>query len=146
MDITRVVLEMIENRVSKKFEEAAKIVSEHNEKIEKARKDDEKWVKELAEKIAKEAQAKFEKEVKAKFPKAIWQNYTYSTTPCFDAEPGRTNLNASYPKELSYGDLRSDVLEKCKQIAIENGPKTAFGEIDKYLETVDPVKILKLSK
>ena len=146
MDITRIVLEMIENRVNKKFEKAAEIVAEHNEKIEKAKEADEKWVKELAEKIAKEAQAKFEKEVKAKFPKATWHNYTYSTTTCFDAEPCRTNLNTSYPKELSYCDLRSDILEKCKQIAVENGPKTAFGEIDKYLETVDPVKILKLSK
>lgn len=144
MDITRIVLEMIENRVNKKFEEAAKIVSGHNEKIEKARKDDENWVKELSEKLAKEAQAKFEKEVKAKFPKATWQDCTYRTTPCFDAEPCRTNLNASYPKELSYGDLRSDVLEKCKQIAVENGSKTTFGEIDKYLAGIDPVKILKL--
>lgn len=144
MDITRIVLEMIEKRVDKKFEDAVCITAAHNEKIAKTKEADKKWVEELATKIAKEAEAKFEKTVKARFPDASWDDYSYGTTTCFDARPSRTELNAAYPEELSVCDLKGEVLEKCKQIAVENGPKTTFGEIDKYLETIDPVKILKL--
>lgn len=143
MDITRVILEMIDTRVDKKFAEAASLAAKYNEKIEKEAEADNKWVNDLGTKLAKEAEEKFEKAVKAKFKDATFYDPSYRTTICFDF-CSRLATNVVRPAGISIDELRKDVIEKCKQIAVENGPKTAFGEIDKYLATVDPVKALKL--
>jgi hypothetical protein len=146
MDITRIVLEMLEKRVDDRFIGAKEIVDGITKKIAETRDNNTKFVRGLAERLAKEAEEKLEKEVLKKFPNATFKN-NWWTTPCFDVENG-FSLNVEYDNGMGheFDVLRGKVLESCKQIAIENGPKTAFGEIDKYLETVDPVKILKLSK
>lgn len=147
MDITRIVLEMIEKRVDDRLLDAKEIVVGIDKKIGETRDKNVKFVRDLAERFAKEAEEKFEKEVLKKFPNATFKKNSWNTTPCFDVEDG-CSLNVEYGEDMAheFNTLRGKVLERCKQIAIENGPKTAFGEIDKYLETVDPVKILKLSK
>lgn len=147
MDITRIVLEMIEKRVDDRFLDAKKIVVGIDEKIKEAKNKDKNFVVDLAEKIAKEAKDKFEKELLKKFPKATFMGDNWHNAICFNAKYD-CDLNVEYGKDMvrEVDAFRGKVLERCKQIAIENSPKTAFGEIDKYLETVDPVKALKLSK
>lgn len=145
MDITRIVLEMIEKRVDDRLLDAKEIVTGIDRKIGETRDRNVKFVKDLAERLAKEAEEKLEKEVLKKFPNAKFEGVNWRTTPCFDVENG-CSLNVEYDKGMGceFDALRGKVLESCKQIAIENGPKSAFGEIDKYLATVDPVKALKL--
>lgn len=147
MDITRIVLEMIEKRVDDRLLDAKEIVVGIDRKIGETRDKNVKFVKDLAERLAKEAEEKLEKEVLKKFPNAKFDKSNWRTTPCFDVEDG-CSLNVEYDagKSEEFYALRGKILESCKQIAIENGPKTTFGEIDKYLEAVDPIKILKLNK
>lgn len=146
MDITRVVLDMIKVRVDNKFKEACEIVEALNKKQEAASSDAQDWAKDLSIKLAKEAEAKFEKEVLKRFPGSTFNNEGYyRTTAAFDVEYNY-NLNVKVDKSKSeeYDKLLASVVETCKQIAIENGPKSAFREIDKYLDTLDPVKSLGL--
>ena len=82
------------------------------------------------------------------YPKAEFKCNSWSTTSAFDVESNYA-LNAELPNPISregYTRLRDEILEKVKQIAVENGPKTAFGEVDKYLASIDAVKELGLKK
>lgn len=145
MDITRIVLEMISKRVDDCFSEALDIVEALGKKVDETRAKNKEFFDNTAARIAKEAEEKLEREILKKFPKATFEKSNWRTTPCFDVESGcELNVEYDYGKRDEFYVLRNNVLEKCKQIAIENGTKTAFGEIDKYLETIDPVKILKL--
>lgn len=146
MDITRVVLDMIKVRVDNKFKEACEIVEAAEKKQEAAKSDAEAWAKDLSVKLAKEAEAKFEKEVLKRFPGSTFDNRGYyRTTAAFDVEYDYSlNVSVDKSKSEEYEKLFASVVETCKQIAIENGPKSAFREIDKYLDTIDPVKKLGL--
>lgn len=145
MDITRIVLEMIEKRVDDRFLDAKEIVVGIDKKIKEAEGKDQNFVNGLAEKIAKEAKEKFEKELLKKFPKATFMGDNWHMAICFNAKYD-CSLNVEYGKCVGHevDAFRGKVLEKCKQIAIENPSRTAFEEIDKYLEGIDPVKTLKL--
>ncbi len=146
MDITRVVMEMIETRVKKAFAKATEIVERDKGAIGKEERDINQWVNSEREKLIKEANEKFRKRVADKYGKVVsfdddrWDAYIDSTYRTPSVDLGKKTAEPELQK------LFGEVIEATKQIAIENGPKTAFGEIDKYLETIDPVKILKLSK
>ena len=146
MDITRVVMEMIDTRVKKAFAKATEIVEKDKSAIEKEEHDIHQWINSEREKLIKEANEKFRKRVADKYGKVVsfdndrWDAYIDTTyrTPC-----------VVLGKETAEPELQKffdEVMEGAKRIAIENGPKTAFGEIDKYLAGIDPVKIIKLSK
>lgn len=146
MDITRVIMEMIDIRVKKAFAKATEIVEKDKSAIEKEEHDIYRWINSEREKLIKEANEKFRKRVADKYGKTVsfkddsWDAYIDSTyrTPSVDLDKKTA--------EPELQKLFGEVMEEAKRIAIENGPKTAFSQIDKYLETVDPVKTLKLSK
>ena len=146
MDITRIVLEMIDTRVKKAFAKATEIVEKDKSAIENEERDIYRWINSERDKLIKEANEKFRKRVADKYGKTVslkddsWDAYIDSTYRTPSVDLGKKTAEPELQK------LFGEVIEATKQIAIENGPKTAFGEIDKYLETVDPVKTLKLSK
>ena len=144
MDITRVVMEMIETRVKKAFAKATEIVEKDKGAIEKEESDIYRWINSERDKLIKEANEKFRKRVADKYGKVVsfkddsWDAYIDSTYRTPSVDLGKTTAEPELQK------LFGEVMEGAKRIAIENGPKTAFGEIDKYLETINPVKKLGL--
>ena len=146
MDITRVIMEMIDIRVKKAFAKATEIVEKDKSAIEKENSDIYRWINSERDKLIKEANEKFRKRVADKYGKVVsfrddsCDAYIDSTYRTPSVDPGKKTADPELQK------LFGEVMEEAKRIAIENGPKTAFSQIDKYLETVDPVKTLKLSK
>ena len=144
MDITRVILEMIDTRVKKAFAKATEIVERDKSAIEKEESDVYRWINSEREKLIKEANEKFRKRVADKYGSAVsfgcndWDAYIGISYRTPNVDLGKKTAEPELQK------LFGEVMEAAKRIAIENGPKTAFDEIDKYLETVDPVKALKL--
>jgi len=146
MDITRVIMEMIDIRVKKAFAKATEIVEKDKSAIEKEEHDIYRWINSERDKLIKEANEKFRKRVADKYGNVVslrddsCDAYIDSTYRTPSVDLGKKTAEPELQK------LFGEVMEEAKRIAIENGPKTAFGEIDKYLETVDPVNTLKLSK